>query len=132
MKNILLFLSFIPTILFGQKLSKDDKIVLNGISSHISFLADDNMEGRRAGTKGELLATKYIQSQFKDALLNPFGDNLTYLQTFPINDGKNFEKASFFFVNGIELKPFSDYFPLNNSSALSYGLVTLNQFDFPI
>jgi hypothetical protein len=116
MKNILLFLSFIPTILFGQKLSKDDKIVLNGISSHISFLADDNMEGRRAGTKGELLATKYIQSQFKDALLNPFGDNLTYLQTFPINDGKNFEKASFFFVNGIELKPFSDYFPLNNSS----------------
>ena len=116
MKNILLFLSFIPTILFGQKLSKDDKIVLNGISSHISFLADDNMEGRRAGTKGELLATKYIQSQFKDAFLNPLGDNLTYLQTFPINDGKNFEKASFFFVNGIELKPFSDYFPLNNSS----------------
>jgi len=116
MKNILFFLSFIPSILLGQKLSKDDKIVLNGISSHISYLADDNMEGRRAGTKGELLATKYIQSQFKDALLNPFGDNLTYLQTFPINDGKNFEKASFFFVNGIELKPFTDYFPLNNSS----------------
>jgi len=116
MKNILLFLSIIPSILLGQKLSKDDKIVLNGISSHISYLADDNMEGRRAGTKGELLATKYIQSQFKDALLNPFGDNLTYLQTFPINDGKNFEKASFFFVNGIELKPFTDYFPLNNSS----------------
>ncbi len=116
MKNIFLFLSFIPTILFGQKLSKDDKIVLNGISSHISFLADDNMEGRRAGTKGEILATKYIQNQFKDAFLNPLGDNLTYLQSFSINDGKNFDKASFFFVNGIELKPFTDYFPLNNSS----------------
>jgi hypothetical protein len=116
MKNILLFLSFIPTFLFGQKLSKDDKNVLHGISNHISFLADDNMEGRRAGTKGEILATKYIQSQFKDALLSPFGDNLSYLQSFPINDGKNFDKASFFFVNGIELKPFIDYFPLNNSS----------------
>ena len=116
MKNIFLYLSFIPTILFGQKLSKVDKIVLNGISSHISFLADDNMEGRRAGTKGEILATKYIQNQFKDAILNPLGDNLTYLQSFSINDGKNFDKASFFFVNGIELKPFTDYFPLNNSS----------------
>ncbi|MCF8340892.1 MAG: M20/M25/M40 family metallo-hydrolase [Chitinophagaceae bacterium] len=116
MKNIFLFLSFIPTILFGQKLSKVDKIVLNGISTHISFLADDNMEGRRAGTKGEILATKYIQNQFKDAFLNPLGDNLTYLQSFSINDGKNFDKASFFFVNGIELKPFTDYFPLNNSS----------------
>ena len=131
MKNLLLLFAFFPSFLIAQKLSKSEKKTLNGISNHISFLADDSLEGRRAGTKGELLAFKYIQSQFEDALLKPKGE-VGYIQRFSINDGKNFNK-SFFFVNGQELKPFIDYFPLNNcpeskliEAAVSISLAEIN------
>jgi hypothetical protein len=114
MKNLLLLIALFPYFIFAQKLSRSEKNTLKGISSHISFLSDDNLEGRRAGTRGELLASNYIQSQFAEALLKPLGTNSSYFQRFTVNDGNNFTKSSFFFVNGTELKPFVDYFPLNN------------------
>ena len=114
MKNLFLLIALFPSLIFAQKLSRSEKNTLKGISSHISFLSDDKLEGRRAGTRGELLASNYIQSQFAEALLKPLGTNSSYFQRFSVNDGNNFTKSSFFFVNGTELKPFVDYFPLNN------------------
>jgi hypothetical protein len=115
MKNIFFLFALIPYCVFSQKLTKEDKKVLENLEAHISFLADDSLEGRRAGTKGETIANKYIQSQFEKAQLKPMGDNNNFLQSFPVNDGKNFSKSSFFIVNGAELKANVDYFPFNNS-----------------
>jgi len=115
MKSIFFVFALIPCCLYAQKLTRDDKKVLENLSAHISYLADDSLEGRRAGTKGETIANKYIQSQFEKAQLKPMGDNNGFLQSFPISDGKNFTKSSFFIVNGAELKPNMDYFPFNNS-----------------
>ncbi|MEM8799842.1 MAG: M20/M25/M40 family metallo-hydrolase [Pseudomonadota bacterium] len=42
------------------------------IRAHMAFLADDLLEGREAGTRGEELAALYIASQFERLGLRPF------------------------------------------------------------
>lgn len=101
--------------LFAQKkakkqLEKENKVILANLESHIYFLADDKLEGRRAGTKGEELAMNYIAEKFKEAGLEPKGTD-GYYQAFPINDGKQVGEKSHLSINGNELKLNDDYFP---------------------
>jgi aminopeptidase YwaD len=37
----------------AQKLKKADKAVIASLEEHIHFLADDKLQGRRAGSEGE-------------------------------------------------------------------------------
>jgi Zn-dependent M28 family amino/carboxypeptidase len=52
--------------------------------AHLEFLADDALEGRAPGTRGGLLAQKYIAAQFERLGLEPAGDSGTYFQRVPI------------------------------------------------
>jgi Zn-dependent M28 family amino/carboxypeptidase len=52
--------------------------------AHLQFLADDALEGRAPGTRGGLLAEKYIGAQFERLGLEPAGDSGTYYQRVPI------------------------------------------------
>jgi Zn-dependent M28 family amino/carboxypeptidase len=52
--------------------------------AHLEFLADDALEGRAPGTRGGLLAQKYIGAQFERLGLKPAGDSGTYYQRVPI------------------------------------------------
>ncbi len=97
----------------AQKLKKADKAVVANLEAHVHFLADDKLEGRRAGTNGEKLAMDYIAGQFEKAGLQPKGDS-SWFQPFDINDGKEISKNSFLFINGAELKT-TDYFPFMGS-----------------
>jgi len=54
------------------------------LRSHLEFLADDALEGRRPGTRGGELAAKYIAAQFERLGLQPAGDSGTYYQHVPI------------------------------------------------
>ncbi len=74
---------FASTVLYAQK-TKEDKRTMELIKKSVYFLADDKLEGRRTGTKGEKLAAEYISKQFKAAGLEAKGDNGSYLQAFPI------------------------------------------------
>ncbi|MFP3945042.1 MAG: M28 family peptidase [Alphaproteobacteria bacterium] len=56
----------------------------DGIRAHMAFLADDLLEGREAGTRGEALAALYIRTQFEQIGLKPAGESGGYLQTFPV------------------------------------------------
>ena len=49
---------------FSQKLKKSDKTIVSNLKKHISYLADDKLEGRRTGTNGEKLAYEYITEEF--------------------------------------------------------------------
>ncbi|MGL6269466.1 MAG: M20/M25/M40 family metallo-hydrolase, partial [Chitinophagaceae bacterium] len=89
-----------------------DKIIIQNLKAHVSFLADDKLEGRRAGSAGEKLASEYLVNQFKSAGISPGGINGTYLQPFDISDGKQILKTSIFNVNQHELVAGTDYFPL--------------------
>jgi Zn-dependent M28 family amino/carboxypeptidase len=52
--------------------------------AHLEFLADDALEGRAPGTRGGLLAQKYIAAQFERIGLQPAGDSGRYFQRVPI------------------------------------------------
>lgn len=114
MKKLFFVLLLTPAFLFAQKLKKADKQVVEALKSHIYFLADDKLEGRRAGTPGEALAVQYIVAEFTKAGLAPKGEN-GYVQPFTIDDGRAVKQNSIFQVDGKDMKPGVDFFPLGNS-----------------
>ena len=84
--NLILFLIFIFTLQgLTQKQKKADKICRDNLEAHVRYLADDRLEGRRAGSAGEKLAMEYISDKFKSIGLLPKGNN-GYYQEFEINE----------------------------------------------
>jgi hypothetical protein len=104
---ILLFVSVTAS---AQKIKKADKLIIDNLKKHIGYLADDRLEGRRAGTEGEELAMKYIMDQFKEIGLSPKGIEY-YPQSFEINDGKQIGTSAFFIINNNNLEAGKDFFP---------------------
>jgi aminopeptidase YwaD len=115
MRTFILFLLILPLVASAQKLKKADKAVIESIKANIYYLADDKLEGRRAGTPGEALAVTYITDQFTRAGLQPKGENNSYVQPFIIDDGKKIKPSSIFQVNGKDLAPGTEFFPLGFS-----------------
>jgi len=54
------------------------------IRADVKYLSSDALEGRGTGTKGGDLAADYIAKQFKEAGLEPAGDNGSYFQKVPM------------------------------------------------
>jgi hypothetical protein len=55
----------------------------------VRYLADDALEGRRAGTLGELCAGDYIAAEFRRLRLQPLGENGTFFQEVPVTSAMN-------------------------------------------
>jgi aminopeptidase YwaD len=113
--NSLYWRFFLDIIFFSesgisQKLKRSDQAILSNLQNHIHYLADDKLEGRRAGTKGEELAMDYISDQFKQIGLQPKGTE-GYYQSFDINEGKQINPETHFTINDKELKLYEEYFP---------------------
>ncbi|MDP5081132.1 MAG: M28 family peptidase [Winogradskyella sp.] len=69
-------------ILIGCLSCKNEpKTAENKIKEDVSFLADDQLEGRQTGTQGEVLASEYLIKRFKAIGLQPKGTN-GFLQDF--------------------------------------------------
>jgi hypothetical protein len=92
-----------------KNISKTDTQTLDNLKAHIQYLADDKLEGRRTGTKGEELAMEYISNQFKTIGLIPKGTEY-YPQSFPVNDGKKMDDVTEFIINGNKLETGKDFF----------------------
>src|SRR6516162_8140312 len=84
--GFIFLLNFIIPSVHAQKLKKSDKVIVTNLQSEIKYLADDRLEGRRAGTPGEKLAADFIQSAFNEIGLQPMGTNHGWEQAFEIND----------------------------------------------
>ena len=123
MINRLLPLSFLLLLTcatsFSQRLNKADRTTVAHLQQHISYLADDKLEGRRAGTKGEKLAAEYIIAQFKKSGLQPKGDDNNWLQPFDIYDGRQVNPSSHLIINGHDLRLNDEYFPFPFSANAS-------------
>jgi Zn-dependent M28 family amino/carboxypeptidase len=63
----------------------------DALEKHIRILADDNMEGREAGTRGHRKAAKYMAEQFEELGLQPAGDGDSYLQTIKFRTARPVE-----------------------------------------
>jgi aminopeptidase YwaD len=131
------FLLFISIFSFAQKknkkISKADLVVITNLQSHISFLADDKLEGRRAGTNGEKLAKEYISNQFSGIGLSAKGADGFY-QPFEIYEGKKMNPGTLLIINGNDLKTGKDFFPFvfsPNISLEALPSVALQEMDMP-
>lgn len=54
------------------------------IKADIAYLANDRLEGRGPGTRGEELTTDFIAGEFKKAGLKPIGNGDTFFQPVPL------------------------------------------------
>lgn len=61
-----------------------DTIRPAAIRAHMSFLADDLLEGRGTATRGYDLAARYVAAQFEAYGLAPAGDGGTFYQQVPL------------------------------------------------
>ncbi len=125
MKKLLLIVLLFTTVAQAQSKRKkrlaEEKASIElvaNLKSHIQYLADDKLEGRRTGTKGEQLALAYIVEQYQKIGLQPKGKE-GYVQTFEINEGKKFTSETFLQVNGHEIEQNTEYFPLSYSAQKS-------------
>ena len=116
MKQVLWLVILISTVGSAQKIKKADKLVLANIQTHIVFLADDKLEGRRTGTAGEKLAYEYISNEFKKSGLITKGENGTYIQPFEVYEGKQVDPSTYVMINRNTLQLDKDYFPLSFSA----------------
>jgi hypothetical protein len=112
MKKLLILIILVAQAAQAQKLKKADKQVVQQLKAHVHYLADDKLEGRRAGTNGEKLAAAYLEEQFRAIGLAPKGDNGSYQQVFDIAEGKMMLPESRFIVNNQELRAGEAFFPL--------------------
>ncbi len=112
-----------PTLLLSflsveaQKLNKNDKITLANLETHVRYLADPKLEGRRMGTPGDKTASDYIISELSKAGLRPKGDNNGWTQDFTIDQGRQISDDTWFSVNDQPLVRFKEYFPLDFSAS---------------
>lgn len=60
-----------------------EQIRPESIRAHTAFLSDDQLEGRRTGTRGYMLAANYIRSQCEVYGLSGAAENKTYFQKVP-------------------------------------------------
>jgi peptidase M28-like protein len=83
------------------------RIRADAIRSHMTFLADDLLEGRGTGTRGFELAAKYVAAQFEAAGLRPAGTDGGYYQRVHFRRTKPIgEQSSFALVRGDVSEPF--------------------------
>ncbi len=63
------------------------------IEAHMLFLSDDSLEGRDTGSKGHLIASQYLASNFQQLGLKPAGDNGSYFQQVPLRQSKLIQQS---------------------------------------
>ena len=56
--------------------------------AHVTFLADDLLEGREAGTRGHEIAARYIASQFDQLGVRPAGRDGSYFEAVDVVDSE--------------------------------------------
>ena len=115
MYRILFGLLLFSSVATAQKINKSDKKLLTALQKHTFYLASDQLEGRRAGDPGEILASAYIAEQFKHNGLSPKGTN-GFFQPFTINDGRQIDPTTNILINNKTLKQGEDFEIIPNSS----------------
>ncbi len=131
--SLLLPFVVLATSAGAQKLKSADKTTLENLKRHVSYLADDKLEGRRAGSPGEKLAMEYISAEFTKYGIQPKGTDGFY-QAFEIAEGKKIGPGTHFMVNEITLTPGKDFFPFPFSAAQNIEALTsvaLQEPDMP-
>lgn len=113
MKRLLIALVFMAACSPAKNIKTSDTGagLLNNLKRHVFFLADDKLEGRQTGTKGEQMAMEYIADEYRKIGLEPKGTE-GYIQEFEIDEGKTITEDTYLKINGQKLVLNKEYFPL--------------------
>jgi aminopeptidase YwaD len=109
--STVLFL-FVSIFGLAQKQNKSDRQLIKNLKLHVQYLASDVLEGRRAGSLGEQKAVDYIIAQYESAGIQSMGDQ-GYIQSFPINEGKQWGGQAFLKINHQAMQFGVDFFTVS-------------------
>jgi len=87
-------------------------ITANDLRTRLYQIADDSMEGRRTGERGNTKTTDYIASEFKRLGLKPAGDGGTYFQILPWGNSRFDIAKSRLIAGDAPLQPKTDWVPM--------------------
>ena len=79
-RTTVLAATLIAAAISGASAGADPDFSADRIKAHVTFLADDLLEGREAGTRGHEIAARYVASQFALLGLKPGGRDGTYFE----------------------------------------------------
>jgi hypothetical protein len=90
----------------------DSAVISRHARAHLTYLADDALEGRGAGTRGHALAAKYVAAQFARIGLEPGADQGSYEQPVKLLEATNLHDAGRFVIHAkggdVALTPVTD------------------------
>jgi Peptidase family M28 len=105
----------------GPPANTQPAITAADLRTRVFIYADDSMQGRSAGTLGNLRAIRYIAAEAQRLGLTPGGDDATYFQTVPLVT-RGLTSSTALAVNGRPLVLWRDFAPLPYFPAfLPYG-----------
>lgn len=87
-------------------------ITANDLRTRLYQFADDSMQGRAIGQRGNYKGTEYIASEFRRLGLKPGGDAGTYFQILPHGPASFDPNTSRLAVNGTALVAKTDWVPV--------------------
>lgn len=118
MKKLLFLLLLVPVLSWSQSKRKKriaeekaNALLVTNLKTHVNYLADDQLEGRLTGSKGEELAAQYIIKQYEQLGIAAKGSK-GFEQVFDINEGKQIDAATSLVIDDKTLTIRKDYFPL--------------------
>ena len=110
---------------------KSPEITVAELKKHISYLASEELKGRRTGTSGDSLAAEYIRGELKQTGLIPLYDK--GFQKFRVTDKIIPGSANSLMLNGESLKLDVDFAPFSFSENSSLnGEVVFAGYGFGI
>jgi len=91
----------------------------HSLYSHLTFLGNDSLEGRGAGTRGGEMAARYIVKKLAEFGIQPFGDDNSYYQQIPMHGSRPLPNSSFQLITKrglIQLELGKDYLLYNTGA----------------
>ncbi|HAQ18666.1 MAG TPA: aminopeptidase [Prolixibacteraceae bacterium] len=116
---------------FSKDKIKSPEVTVAELKKHISYLASDELKGRKTGTEGDSLAAEYIRKELKEDGLVPLSDQ--GFQSFRVTDKIITGPANSLMLNGESLKLDVDFAPFAFSENASFnGEVVFAGYGFEI
>lgn len=102
------------TLLAGAGLPAQAPLSAAALRTRLFALADDSMQGRDPGTRGNLLATDYVAAEFRRLGLEPKGESGGYFQVVPLGRVVT-DTATTLSAGGTALRIGADFLPLGTA-----------------
>jgi Zn-dependent M28 family amino/carboxypeptidase len=108
----------LTVISFSKGKIKSPEVTVDELKKHISYLASDELRGRKTGTEGDSLAAEYIRRELKELGLVPMFDQ--GFQKYRVTDKIISGPANSLLLNGELLKLDVDFNPFAFSENASF------------